>query len=67
MAKNTRIDSPDQSRTGEVREQRTPSQDDIAHRAYELYQAHGAKQGRDVDDWLRAERELREQREEQQR
>jgi Protein of unknown function (DUF2934) len=31
----------------------------IARRAYELYQARGGTHGADVDDWLQAERELR--------
>ena len=31
----------------------------IARRAFELYCARGGEQGRDVDDWLQAERELR--------
>lgn len=31
----------------------------IARRAYELYTARGGDQGRDLDDWLQAERELR--------
>jgi hypothetical protein len=31
---------------------------DIARRAYELYLRRGAEHGRDVDDWLQAEREL---------
>jgi hypothetical protein len=30
----------------------------IAARAYELYERRGRKHGHDVDDWLRAEREL---------
>jgi hypothetical protein len=30
----------------------------IAQRAYELYQARGGTHGADVDDWLQAEREL---------
>ena len=51
MAKNIRIDAPDEPR--EDREQRTPSPEDIARRAYDLYQARGAEQGRDMDDWLR--------------
>jgi hypothetical protein len=33
---------------------------DIAHRAYELYAERGGDHGRDWDDWLRAEQELRE-------
>jgi Protein of unknown function (DUF2934) len=34
------------------------SRDEIAHRAYEFYLARGSEHGRDLDDWLRAEREL---------
>ncbi len=30
----------------------------IARRAYELYQQEGAPDGRDLEHWLRAEREL---------
>lgn len=33
-------------------------QEQIARRAYELYLARGATHGRDLDDWLQAEREL---------
>jgi hypothetical protein len=33
---------------------------DIAQRAYELFVQHGSKHGHEVDDWLQAERELRE-------
>jgi hypothetical protein len=36
----------------------TPSHDDIARRAYELYVQHGCTDGRDFDDWLQGEREL---------
>jgi hypothetical protein len=36
------------------------TQDAIALRAYELFEERGREPGRDVDDWLRAERELRE-------
>ena len=32
---------------------------DVACRAYDLYLARGCAHGRDVDDWLQAERELR--------
>ena len=31
----------------------------IARRAFEIYLARGASHGRDVQDWLQAERELR--------
>ena len=33
---------------------------DIARRAFELYCDRGREDGHDVDDWLTAERELRE-------
>jgi hypothetical protein len=32
--------------------------DAVARRAYEIFQARGKSHGRDVDDWLAAEREL---------
>ena len=37
---------------------RDPIAEAIACRAYELYLARGAQHGRDLDDWLEAEREL---------
>ena len=37
-----------------------PTSDDVARRAYELYEARGSEPGADLDDCLRAERELRE-------
>jgi hypothetical protein len=33
---------------------------DVARRAYALYLARGCAHGRDVDDWLQAEHDLRE-------
>ena len=35
-----------------------PAREDIERRAYELYLERGAADGGDLDDWLRAEREL---------
>ena len=32
---------------------------DIAHRTYEFYEQRGGEHGRDLDDWLIAEHELR--------
>jgi len=32
---------------------------DIARRAYELYEKRGREHGHDLDDWLQAERDLR--------
>jgi hypothetical protein len=36
-----------------------PSEHEIAIRAHELYLERGAEQGHDLDDWLRAEQELK--------
>jgi hypothetical protein len=35
-----------------------PSRDEIARLAYFFYQMRGRRDGRDIDDWLAAEREL---------
>lgn len=37
------------------------TEDRIARRAYEIYLDRGRKNGRDVDDWLVAEKELSQQ------
>lgn len=39
---------------------RMPAHDEIARRAYELFLARGRQHGRAQEDWLSAERELRE-------
>ena len=36
-----------------------PSEQEIAVRAHELYEKRGGEAGRDVEDWLQAERELK--------
>jgi hypothetical protein len=36
-----------------------PSHDAVAQRAYELFCERGCADGRDIDDWLQAEQELR--------
>ena len=36
-----------------------PAQDAIALRAHELYMERGAEPGHDIEDWFRAEAELR--------
>jgi hypothetical protein len=36
--------------------------EDVAQRAYALFEDRGREPGRDVDDWLRAEREIEEAR-----
>jgi hypothetical protein len=35
-----------------------PTHDQINHRAYQIYLERGARPGNELDDWLRAEREL---------
>jgi anti-sigma B factor antagonist len=37
---------------------REPSGEEIAHRAHELYVQRGGDNGKDVEDWVRAEKEL---------
>lgn len=41
--------------------QDVPTPEQIARRAYELYEQRGRENGRDMEDWLAAERELRNQ------
>lgn len=36
----------------------TASRDDVARRAYELFQARGGEPGHELENWLEAEREL---------
>jgi hypothetical protein len=38
-----------------------PSQEEIERRAHEIYLERGGIHGRDLDDWLQAERELKEE------
>ena len=37
---------------------REPSGEEIARRAHELYLQRGGEHGKDVEDWIRAEKEL---------
>ncbi len=39
-------------------ERKELSREEIAHRAYELYVQRGGESGKDVEDWVRAEKEL---------
>ena len=65
--------SPKPKRNGSTAQQVTPAQametggpsvgnaareEDIRRRAYEIYLERGQQPGRDLDDWLQAEREL---------
>ena len=42
-----------------MRIRRAPTRQEIAARAYEIHQQHGATQGRALEDWVQAEAELR--------
>jgi hypothetical protein len=42
-----------------VRHHREPTTEEIAQRAYDLYQRRGGEHGHDLEDWAQAERELR--------
>jgi hypothetical protein len=44
-----------------VIELKESTKDEINHRAYALYLVRGCEQGRDVEDWFRAEKELTEE------
>ena len=35
-----------------------PNRDELARRAYQLYQARGGEPGHELEDWLQAEREI---------
>jgi hypothetical protein len=37
-----------------------PSSDEIAKKAYQIFERRGGTQGNDFDDWLQAEKELME-------
>lgn len=48
------------SSTGEQQIQNAPTPEEIRQRAFEIHIEHGGIHGCDLDDWLQAERELRE-------
>jgi hypothetical protein len=40
---------------------REPSGEEIARRAHDLYLRRGGEHGKDIEDWVRAEKELSEE------
>ena len=42
-------------------DRREPSREEIARHAHELYVHRGGEHGKDVEDWVKAERELRDE------
>jgi hypothetical protein len=57
---SVRDNSPLRMRNKEVAviEQNEPAKSEITRRAYALYLMRGCEQGRDVEDWVKAEKEL---------
>ena len=51
-----------ESAVEEPRVLEAPSHEEIAARAYAVYQQRGGSDGEDLGDWLRAERELLQER-----
>jgi hypothetical protein len=65
MAKSTRrttkvVAMPGAASTTVLSPSPRPTDIEIAKRAFELYCERGCQAGRDVEDWLQAERELQE-------
>jgi hypothetical protein len=58
-AETANVESTLTGSTGATASIRTPSHDEIARRAYELFLARGRQHGRAHEDWMTAERELR--------
>jgi DUF2934 family protein len=54
MAQDTTRKTATQTQTENLDQQ-------ISNRAYDLYEARGREEGRDLDDWLRAEKEIPQQ------
>jgi hypothetical protein len=52
-------DRPKPARPRKAAKAPIPTDDDIARRAYERFLERGAEHGRDWEDWLVAEQELR--------
>jgi len=64
-AKTASAKNINKSAAGETLDHQTvgrnePAREEIERRAYELYLARGEVHGYDQDDWLQAERELKE-------
>jgi hypothetical protein len=49
---------PDPVPADDGRERARPRLERIAERAHQIYEARGGTEGKDLDDWLQAEREI---------
>ena len=65
-----RTSKPNNGATGTAKPKRAPirkpnrdvvADDLISKRAYEIYEARGAQHGADFDDWLEAERQIKQE------
>ena len=58
MKMKSKRDPSTKAMTAVGRSRRPVTEDQIRLRAYEIFLARGAAPGQDLEDWLRAEREL---------
>jgi hypothetical protein len=56
------VSTAEPERAGEAPGELQPRDEDVARRAYAIYQQRGGGDGQDQEDWLRAEAELRAER-----
>jgi hypothetical protein len=56
---NPKVTAADRGPKGRIDAAFSVSESDIARRAYDLYLARGGEPGHQLEDWLQAERELR--------
>jgi hypothetical protein len=57
-----RVGKPASAKTREAKAVTTPTRDEIAALAYAIYERGGRVAGRDIENWLQAEAELRTER-----
>jgi hypothetical protein len=54
---------PDEEPLSRAEDRGRPTSDEkVRDRAYQIFEERGSEHGHDVDDWLKAERELRNER-----
>ncbi|HXZ14576.1 MAG TPA: DUF2934 domain-containing protein [Roseiarcus sp.] len=58
MAKSTQAAKPPKRNAGPDGETRVPTEEEVRERAHEIWLAEGKPEGREVDHWMRARREL---------
>jgi hypothetical protein len=53
------VEEPDGASQLTAAQRPQPTTEEIAQRAYEIYQSRGGTDGQDIEDWLEAERQLK--------